>query len=69
MTMKTITIICDKCGSADIEKTIFHKETAEPEPIKMTEFEGISQVMTLEYRPTHWQLRCKNCGFIHNFIQ
>lgn len=59
-------LICDKCGSKDIEQGIEMPES-EIKVIKMTEFTGPPMISDLVYRPVHYKLTCKNCGFQHKF--
>jgi hypothetical protein len=55
-------LICDKCGSSDIETTTKHFNPPHERTIKMPEF---TPIMTSDcvYRPITYMMRCRECGF------
>ena len=54
-------IYCEKCQSEEVE--IINTTPQRPENrTSITDHNGESNVMTLEYRPRSWLICCKNCG-------
>lgn len=54
-------LYCEKCNSEDIEQ--INTTPIIPEGRQsIADFNGQPTVMTLEYRPQSWLVRCKNCG-------
>jgi len=56
-------IYCEKCGSKNIYEKIFESTSQKKDQsVSIADYNGISTMVTLLYKPMTYEVGCKDCG-------